>query len=81
VRAGVVSPPAGMKLYDFLVGGVERELIEQVMRQCDGVQVTAAKRLGINRNTLHKKWVEFTQPEKEEPVAPADEPTEEPDGG
>ena len=44
-------PPSGSKLYDFLVGGVERELIEQVMRQCDDVKVTAADRLGINRNT------------------------------
>ena len=35
------------------------ELIEQVMRQCDGVQVKAATRLGINRNTLHKKIEEF----------------------
>jgi Nif-specific regulatory protein len=60
VRLGVQSPlPAGKKLYHFLVGGVERELIEQVLRQCDGVQVKAADRLGINRNTLHKKLEEF----------------------
>jgi Nif-specific regulatory protein len=61
VRAGVAAPltPGGAKLYDFLVGGVERELIEQVMRHCDGVQVKAALRLGINRNTLHKKIEEF----------------------
>ena len=56
VRAGVASPlPADLKLHDYLVGGVERELIEQVMRQCDAVQVKAAVRLGINRNTLHQK--------------------------
>jgi DNA-binding NtrC family response regulator len=60
VRFGVQSPlPAGKKLYHYLVGGVERELIEQVLRQCDGVQVKAADRLGINRNTLHKKLEEF----------------------
>jgi len=34
-------------------------LIEQVLRQCDGVQLKAADRLGINRNTLHKKREEF----------------------
>jgi transcriptional regulator with PAS, ATPase and Fis domain len=60
VRAGVQAAlPPDKKVYDFLVGGVERELIEQVMRQCDGVQVKAAQRLGINRNTLHKKLEEF----------------------
>jgi len=60
VRAGVQAPlPAGKKLYHALVGGLERELIEQVLRQCDGVQIKAADRLGINRNTLHKKLEEF----------------------
>ena len=60
IRTGIASAPGGdVKLYDYLVGGVERELIEQVMRQCDGVQVKAAQRLGINRNTLHKKSEEF----------------------
>ena len=29
------------------------------MRQCDGVKVKAADRLGINRNTLHKKVEEY----------------------
>ena len=60
VEVGVrTPPPSGSKLYDFLVGGVERELIEQVMRQCDDVKVTAADRLGINRNTLHKKLEQY----------------------
>jgi len=51
------------RLYDRLVGGVERELIEQVMQMSDNVQVKAAARLGINRNTLHKKLSEFAGPE------------------
>jgi DNA-binding NtrC family response regulator len=56
VELGIHNPSAnGGELYDQIVGGVERELIEQVMRQCDNVKVTAADRLGINRNTLHKK--------------------------
>ncbi len=60
VRVGVASAlPPDVKLYDYLVGGVERELIEHVMRQCDAVQVKAALRLGINRNTLHKKIEQF----------------------
>lgn len=61
IEVGVhTPPPTGTKLYDFLVGGVERELIEQVMRQCDDVKVTAADRLGINRNTLHKKLEQYS---------------------
>lgn len=46
-------------LYDKVVGAVERELIEQVMLGTDNVQIKAAARLGINRNTLHKKLKEF----------------------
>lgn len=60
VRAGVQTPlPAGVKLHKFLVGGLERELIEHMVRLCDGVQIKAADRLGINRNTLHKKTEEY----------------------
>ena len=42
-----------------VVNRVERELISQVMSACDNVQVKAASRLGINRNTLHKKLKEY----------------------
>jgi len=60
VRSGIQNVPADDgRLYDRLVGGVERELIEQVMQLSDNVQVKAAARLGINRNTLHKKLGEF----------------------
>ncbi len=60
VKAGLHAPlPQGTKLYDFLVGGLERELINQMMRQCGNVKITAADRLGINRNTLHKKLEEY----------------------
>jgi transcriptional regulator with PAS, ATPase and Fis domain len=56
VRAGMHAPrPEGIKLHKFLVDGLERELIEEVMRESGRTQVTAADRLGINRNTLHKK--------------------------
>ncbi len=65
VRVGIhsLSQDEG-RLYDRLVGGVERELIEQVMQISDHVQVKAAARLGINRNTLHKKLSEFAGPEE-----------------
>jgi transcriptional regulator with PAS, ATPase and Fis domain len=60
VHTGLTTPLAkGQTLYETIVGGVERELIEQVMRQCDNVQVKAAVKLGINRNTLHKKTEEY----------------------
>ncbi len=63
VRVGIQSLPAEEgKLHDRLVKGVERELIEQVLQLCDHVQVKAASRLGINRNTLHKKLSEYALP-------------------
>jgi Nif-specific regulatory protein len=59
VRLATQSLPEEGELHDELVGGVERELIEHVMRLCGDVGVKAAKALGINRNTLHKKVTEF----------------------
>ena len=60
VKVGVQTPaPGGLKLYDYLVGGLEKALIEQVLVQCEGVQVKAADKLGINRNTLHKKLDQY----------------------
>src|SRR5215475_4115333 len=46
-------------LYSKIVNRLERELIAQVMNSCDNVQTKAATRLGINRNTLHKKLKEY----------------------
>jgi DNA-binding NtrC family response regulator len=46
-------------LHAKIVSRVERELIAQVMAACDNVQIKAAARLGINRNTLHKKLKEY----------------------
>lgn len=41
--------------YETVIAAVERELIEQVMRECNHVQSRAAARLRINRNTLHQR--------------------------
>jgi len=46
-------------LHERIVSQVEREVIAQVLRSCQGVQTKAATRLGINRNTLHKKIDEY----------------------
>lgn len=49
----------GNNIYQRVVSLVEKELIVQVLRICQGVQIKAATRLGINRNTLHKKIDEY----------------------
>ncbi|NBV46444.1 MAG: sigma-54-dependent Fis family transcriptional regulator [Planctomycetia bacterium] len=50
--------PADDNLFERIVSRVERELIAQMLAACGGVQLKAAARLGINRNTLRKKLVE-----------------------
>ncbi len=60
VEEGInAAGPQGANLHAAIVNRVERELIAQVMAACDGVQTKAADRLGINRNTLHKKLEEY----------------------
>jgi len=60
VEKGLIeSGPTSDDLYARIVNCVERELIAQVMAECDNVQIKAAQRLGINRNTLHKKLKEY----------------------
>jgi transcriptional regulator with GAF, ATPase, and Fis domain len=56
-----MMPNEGDELYRRLITDVERELIEQVMQLSDHVLVKAAARLGINRNTLHKKIGDFNK--------------------
>lgn len=46
-------------LHGTIVDRVEKELIAQVLSSCGGVQTKAATRLGINRNTLHKKIKDY----------------------
>ena len=55
----------GDNLHAKIVNHVERELIAQVMSQCDSVQTKAAARLGINRNTLHKKLAQYELDEED----------------
>lgn len=60
VQQGLNSagPDAG-DLHSGIVSRIERELLTQVMLACNNVQTKAATRLGINRNTLHKKLKEY----------------------
>jgi len=51
--------PEEDSLHTKIVSRIERELIAQVMLACDNVQTKAAAKLGINRNTLHKKLKEY----------------------
>ena len=46
-------------LHKQIVEPVERELLLQIMEACQQTQTKAAGRLGINRNTLYNKLVEF----------------------
>jgi DNA-binding NtrC family response regulator len=46
-------------LHSRVVDRIEREVIAQVLVECEGVQIKAASRLGINRNTLHKKLKQY----------------------
>ena len=74
VRQGVrAAGPTANDLHNRIVGQVERELIQQVLQSCERVQIKAAARLGINRNTLHKKLSEF-RIDDPEPDAPDPDP-------
>jgi transcriptional regulator with PAS, ATPase and Fis domain len=60
VQEGLASASTSEdNLHAKIVRRVERELIAQVMAACDNIQTKAANKLGINRNTLHKKLKEY----------------------
>jgi len=46
-------------IHESVIGKVERALIGMVLEEEQGNQVRAARRLGINRNTLRKKMKDF----------------------
>ncbi|MFP6764229.1 MAG: sigma-54 dependent transcriptional regulator [Planctomycetaceae bacterium] len=59
VTLGLTEYSGDARPYEKVMSLVERELLAQMLRQCRGVQIKAAERLGINRNTLHKKVTEY----------------------
>jgi transcriptional regulator with GAF, ATPase, and Fis domain len=70
VQQGLATAgPNEDNLHTKIVNRVERELISQVLASCDNVQIKAAAKLGINRNTLHKKLKEYGLEEGDEGAA------------
>jgi DNA-binding NtrC family response regulator len=68
VQQGLAAAGATAEdLHARIVNRVERELIVQVLAGCNRVQTKAAIRLGINRNTLHKKLKEYEIEDAENP--------------
>jgi transcriptional regulator with GAF, ATPase, and Fis domain len=60
VQQGLTTAsPNETNLHAKIVDKVEKELIVQVLAASDNVQIKAAARLGINRNTLHKKLKDY----------------------
>lgn len=59
IQHGVLNSTEDENLFTKIVSRIEKELISQIMSECDNVQIKAAKRLGINRNTLHKKLKDY----------------------
>ena len=47
------------ELYRDVLKPVEKELFQQVLQRCGQTQTKAARLLGINRNTLYQKLVDF----------------------
>lgn len=60
----LAGPEAG-DLFERIVLNVERQLITQVFDACERVKTRAAARLGIDRNTLHKKLRKYELIEEE----------------
>ena len=46
-------------IYDMVLKSVESPMFEVVLKQAGGNQTLAAAMLGINRNTLRKKLVDY----------------------
>ena len=43
------------EIYHAVIGGMEKSLIEKALEHTSGNQITAARLLGINRNTIRAK--------------------------
>jgi DNA-binding NtrC family response regulator len=60
VDKGIVEAErAHRESHSFVVDRVEKALIAAVLAKCGNVQKAAAQKLGMNRNTLHKKIKDY----------------------
>lgn len=46
-------------IYDMVIKSVERPMFEVIIKKAGGNQTQAAQLLGINRNTLRRKLVDY----------------------
>ena len=58
---GILNERSGFihRLANKYIGGIEKPLVEIVLKETNGNQTQAANILGINRNTLRKKISEY----------------------
>ena len=47
------------KVYNLVLGEVEKPLIEEAIKYCNGNQTKASKLLGLSRGTLRKKMKQY----------------------
>ena len=56
---GAMNEQNNGQLHELIMGGIEKPLVEIVLKEVNGNQTQAANILGINRNTLRKKISEY----------------------
>ena len=56
---GVMDEKNNSHLHELIMGGIEKPLVEIVLKETNGNRTQAANILGINRNTLRKKIAEY----------------------
>ncbi|MEM9826057.1 MAG: sigma-54 dependent transcriptional regulator [Planctomycetota bacterium] len=59
ISRGMAESGGLENVHSKVIDRIEKELITQVLKSCGGVQTKAAARLGMNRNTLHKKIKDY----------------------
>ena len=56
---GAMDEKSNGHLHELIIGGIEKPLVEIVLKETGGNQTQAANILGVNRNTLRKKIAEY----------------------